>query len=341
MNLPEVFNKYRDAIDADLKEVLTPFSMPLYDMMRYHLGWTDAAGNPAAKGSGKALRPTLCLLACEAAGATIDRAVPAATAVELVHNFSLIHDDIQDDDSERRHRPTVWKLWGKPQAINAGTAMNILANIALTRSGRCGLTADQCQRMRSILDEATLRLIEGQYLDISFEQRDDVSVEEYLTMIRGKTAALIACSMELGALAGSGDVAATRKLREFGECLGIAFQVRDDILGIWGDPGETGKRQGNDIRRRKKSLPAVCALSEGDARHINTVAAIYGKETVSDGDVDIVFEIMNRMKTRERVQAVVDDYCARAGRIIREAGIGAGTRADFEEVLHYLTAREN
>ncbi len=340
MKLPGVFNKYRDAIDADLKEVLTPFDLPLYDMMRYHLGWTDAAGRPTADGSGKALRPTLCLLACEAAGAPIDRAIPAATAVELVHNFSLIHDDIQDDDSERRHRPTVWKLWGKPQAINAGTAMNILANVALMRSGSRGLTAEQCQSMRSILDEATLHLIEGQYLDISFEKRDDVGIEDYLTMIKGKTAALIACSMEIGSLAGSGDGAAAQKLGKFGECLGIAFQVRDDILGIWGDPGKTGKQQGNDIRRRKKSLPAVCALSGENAEQRSTVAAIYGKETVSDEDVDVVLEIMNRMKIQGQVQTVVDDYCDRAGRIIREAGIGAGTLTDLEEVLHYLAERD-
>ncbi|HOT45580.1 MAG TPA: polyprenyl synthetase family protein [Spirochaetota bacterium] len=340
MKLPDVFNKYRDVIDADLKEVLTPFDLPLYNMMRYHLGWTDAEGRPTANGSGKALRPTLCLLACEAGGAPFDRAIPAATAVELVHNFSLIHDDIQDDDSERRHRPTVWKIWGKPQAINAGTAMNILANVALMRSEVRGLTTEQCQSMRSLLDEATLHLIEGQYLDISFEGRDDVTIEEYLTMIKGKTAALIACSMELGALAGSGDWQSARKLREFGECLGIAFQVRDDILGIWGDPGKTGKKQGNDIRQKKKSLPAVCALSEGDSKHKATVATIYGKETVTDDDVGIVLDIMNRMKIQERVQAVVDDYCGQAGCIIQGAGIDERNTACFEEILHYLTARD-
>lgn len=340
MQLPGVFNKYRDVIDSDMKEVLLPLNLPLYDMMRYHLGWTDEQGRPAAGGSGKALRPTLCLLACEAAGGDFARAIPAATAVEMVHNFSLIHDDIQDDDAERRHRPTVWKIWGKPQAINAGTAMNILAGAALLRSADRGLTAELCQRMRTILDTATLRLIEGQYLDISFEKTPDVGVEDYLAMIRGKTAALIACSLELGSLAGSGDRDTAQIFCEFGECLGIAFQVRDDILGIWGDPRKTGKRQGNDIRRRKKSLPAVCALSEGDARHRNTIAAIYAKETVSDEDVDLVLEIMNSMKTRERVQAVVDDYCARAGRVIREAGIDAGTLGHFNEVLHYLTARD-
>lgn len=340
MKLPGVFNKYRDTIDAELKEVLAPYNLPLYDMMRYHLGWTDEEGRPAASGSGKALRPTLCLLACEAAGAPAARALPAATAVELVHNFSLIHDDIQDDDGERRHRATVWKIWGKAQAINAGTAMKIVANMALMRSGKTGAPADLCQRMRTLLDSATLHLIEGQYLDISFETRSDVGVDEYLTMIRGKTAALIACSMELGALSGSGDGPTAQRLRDFGENMGIAFQVRDDILGIWADPRTTGKQQGNDIRRRKKSLPAVCALSEGDERDRRTVAAIYGKDEVTDEDVERVFDILNRRGIRNRVQAMVDEYCDRAGRLIREAGISAGTMAEFEEVLNYLSAHD-
>lgn len=340
MKLPGIFSTYREEIDAEMKEVLAPYHLPLYGMMRYHLGWTDEQGVATSSTPGKALRPTLCLLSCEAAGSTYDRALPAATAVELVHNFSLIHDDIQDDDTERRHRPTVWKIWGKPQAINAGTAMNILANMALVRSYRKGATPGQCQRMRMTLDEATLRLIEGQYLDLSFETRTDVTADEYLNMIRGKTAALFACSMKLGCIAGSGSDTAEELLAEFGENLGMAFQVRDDILGIWGDPRTTGKTQGNDIRRKKKSFPAVCVLSEGESRHREAVAAVYGRETVSNDDIYLVLDIMNKMKIRERAEAVVDDYCERAFGIVSKAEIDAETAGRFEEILHYLSDRD-
>ncbi|MCI0521847.1 MAG: polyprenyl synthetase family protein, partial [Chloroflexi bacterium] len=134
----------------------------------------DAAGQPAQNGHGKGLRPTLCLLAYEALAGAYSQALPAAAALELVHNFSLIHDDIQDDDAQRRGRPTVWAIWGKPQAINAGTAMRILANICLLGLAEQGVTAARLGHAQTLLDYATLALIEGQYLDLSFEERFDI-----------------------------------------------------------------------------------------------------------------------------------------------------------------------
>ena len=241
MKLPVVFERYRSEIDSELRAVLAERESPLYDMMRYHLGWIDWQGRPLSGTAGKALRPALCLLACEAVGGTYHRALPAAAAVELLHNFSLIHDDIQDDDRERRHRPTVWSIWGKPQAINAGTAMRVLASLALSRLGENGVSGEKQLRIQRILDESCLRLIEGQYLDISYESRLDIGVTDYLGMIDGKTAALIGCSLELGAFLGTDDEAVIRGLWNFGRNLGLAFQIRDDILGIWGDEKETGK----------------------------------------------------------------------------------------------------
>jgi geranylgeranyl diphosphate synthase, type I len=340
METPLVFNRYRAAIDAEMKEVLASYESPLYDMMRYHLGWIDARGREADCPPGKALRPTLCLLSCEAVGADYARALPAAAAVELIHNFSLIHDDIQDDDDERRHRATVWKVWGKPQAINAGTAMRVLAGVALSRAFGNGLPRERELRMTAVIDEATLRLIEGQYLDIHFEQRDGVAVEEYLAMIGGKTAALIACSTELGALAGAGDGDTARRFREFGEHLGIAFQIRDDMLGIWGEPSQTGKPRGGDIKQKKKSLPMIFALSRGERRHREALGEILKKENIGDADVEAVLRVMDDMGVRTQVRAMADLYCDEAAGLLRELGIGEPARSDLESILEFLSAAD-
>ena len=268
MNLPGVFNKYRADIDAELKSVLAERQSPFYDMMRYHLGWVDEKGNVLTSSGGKALRPTLCLLACEAVGGDYRQALPAAAAIELVHNYSLIHDDIQDDDRERRHRPTVWSIWGKPQAINAGTAMRVLANLALLRLKELGVPDQKQLRAHYLIDEKCMSLIEGQYLDISYETRFDITVDDYLDMIRKKTAALIACSLELGALLGTDDEQVIESFRNIGTNLGLAFQIRDDILGIWGDEQKTGKPSCSDIRRKKKSFPVIWAFdkAQGELR---------------------------------------------------------------------------
>ena len=183
MSLPAAFEKYRTDIDSELKSVLLERRSPLYDMMRYHLGWIDERGNPLQNSPGKALRPTLCLLACEAVGEEYRQALSAAAAIELVHNYSLIHDDIQDDDRERRHSPTVWSLWGKPQAINAGTAMRILASLALERLSGCDIPVKKRLRVQQLLDESSLALIEGQYLDIHYESCPDIGMSDYLDMI--------------------------------------------------------------------------------------------------------------------------------------------------------------
>jgi geranylgeranyl diphosphate synthase type I len=273
MKLPECFERYRTDIDAELKLILSDRQLPLYDMMRYHLGWIDDKGNTLANAAGKALRPTLCLSACEVAGGEYSRALSAAAAIELVHNYSLIHDDIQDDDRERRHRPTVWCLWGKPQAINAGTAMRLLANMALLRLEARGVSQQRRLRIQQLLDETSLRLIEGQYLDINFETRFDINVSDYLTMIDKKTAALIACSLEVGALLGSDNDSLSDKFSNIGRNLGLAFQIIDDILGIYSN-GNNG-----DIDEVLQILESVNARS-----HAQQMAENYCRRAMDDID---------------------------------------------------------
>ncbi len=219
----------------------------------------------------------------------MERALPAAAALELLHNFSLIHDDIEDDSPTRRHRPTVWALWGRPQAINAGDAMFSLARSALYRLAEQGVSAQRSLDALRIFDETCVRLTEGQYLDMSFEGRLDVSVDEYLTMIGGKTAALIGASLEMGALVGGASPEARAALAEFGRNLGLAFQIQDDILGIWGDEAVTGKSAASDILTRKKSLPVVYALA--DARVGEALQAIYA-QPIDAGGVPAVLDLL-------------------------------------------------
>jgi geranylgeranyl diphosphate synthase type I len=251
-------------VEAEMRAVLANAEAPLvahYGMMHYHLGWADAAFQPQVLPSGKRLRPIFCLLACQESGGDPAAALPAAAAIEILHNFSLIHDDIEDGDELRRHRPTVWKLWGAPQAINAGDGMFALAFAAMQRLSGRGVPAQVTLDSLHLFTRTCVALTEGQHLDMAFERRDTVTVAEYLRMIRGKTAALVGASVAIGGLVGSLPLERGASLIRFGEAVGLAFQIQDDILGIWGDPAVTGKAAGNDLLRRKKSLPLLYALN--------------------------------------------------------------------------------
>lgn len=340
MKLPAVLEGYRSEIDAELKSVLSERRSPLYDMMRYHLGWIDEKGNQREAPAGKALRPALCLLACEATGGEYHQALPAAAAIELVHNYSLIHDDIQDNDRERRYRPTVWAVWGKPQAINAGTAMRILTNIALSHLGKLGIPPEKRLLVQQMLDETSLRLIEGQYLDISYETRLDITVSDYLQMIEGKTAALIACALEAGALLGTPNENLIEDFRAAGLNLGLAFQIKDDILGIWGDKDVTGKSPASDIRRRKKTLPIVHTLETARNGGKETLVRFYqnGRD-IDDESVADIMAILKEAGAQAYAQRMTESYSRKARCIIDMLALERTARHDFEELLDFLEGR--
>ncbi|MFW6126186.1 MAG: polyprenyl synthetase family protein [Chloroflexota bacterium] len=340
MSAPAAFNRYRSAVTAEMRQVLAQWDSPLNHMMAYHLGWLEQDGTESSAPAGKALRPALCLLSCESLGGVVDRAVPAAAAVELVHNFSLIHDDIQDDDLTRRHRPTVWSIWGKPQAINAGTAMRILAGLALSRLADRGVPDGMQLLLRHNLDEASLRLINGQFLDISFEERLDVGVDEYIFMIRRKTAVLIACAIEFGALLAGADDATRMHFCDFGMDLGLAFQVRDDVLGIWGDESRTGKPLGSDIRHRKKTLPLVYALEHAGGCSKDDLVQLYRSHTVDEDGVKAVMAVLDAVAARQEAQRLAEDYCERALQHLAGATVSPSGRAELEEVARFLVSRD-
>ncbi len=308
------FGPYLRAVEDEMRQVLAASGerlQPLYAMMAYHLGWVDAQGKPTMSDSGKRLRPLLCLLGCQAAGGNWQQAVPAAAGLELVHNFSLIHDDIEDNSPTRRGRPTVWALWGPAHGVNAGDAMLMLARLALGRLSGRGVDPAITLQAMDILDRTCLRLCEGQYLDMAGEGHLDLSEEAYLEMTGGKTAALLAASAQMGALIGGAPAEDTLDAyRQFGWNLGLAFQMVDDILGIWGDPAVTGKSAADDIRNRKMTLPVIFALRRG--QYSAQLAALYRQPALGDNEIAQAVAILDETGARACVQDLAIQYEARA-----------------------------
>jgi len=222
------------------------------------MGWTGEDAGPEA--AGKRIRPLMVLLSTASSGGNWQFALPAAAAIELVHNFSLVHDDIQDNSLKRRGRDTSWVKWGAPMAINIGDALFVISNQAILDLKE-NFPAEVVVRAGEILNNTCLELTRGQFLDMSYEERTDLTVEDYWPMIAGKTAALLSACCHLGSLLGGADQAKQESYRSFGHYLGLAFQVQDDILGIWGDENITGKSAASDLLEGKNSLPILAGLS--------------------------------------------------------------------------------
>lgn len=233
-----------------------------FEMITYHMGWS---GNQTSQNiSGKRIRPLLLLLCSVSNNQNYSwvNALPAAAAVELLHNFSLIHDDIQDNSEMRRNRPTIWKLWGIPQAINAGDGLYALSNLAISGLSKNN-NPEMIIKVATIFNNTCLNLTRGQYMDMSFETSDNLSMENYWSMISYKTSALISASTEIGSILGGYDEISQEICRQFGHYLGLAFQVKDDILGIWGVEHLTGKSITKDLVAGKKTLPILYGLTQG------------------------------------------------------------------------------
>ncbi len=340
MKTSAVLDEYPSVVDAVISSLLDHVQPPLCHMITYHLGWTDRNGEPVNGSRGKRLRATLCLLACEATEGDYHHALPAAAAVELVHNLSLIQDDIQDDDAERRHRPTVWSIWGKPQALNAVTAMHGLANLALSRLGENGTPFSKQQYSQRLLNETILKMSEGQYCDMSFEKRLDIDVNSYLDMIESKTAALITCSMEMGALLGTDEGSYIEAFREFGRNLGLAFQIRDDILGIWGVSEQTGKPEASDIANKKKSYPLVYAMQTAKGKARKELIEIYEKETIEENGFNRVLNILKSIGAQAHSQEMAEEYRDRALVELEGMTLSPQASSNLRELTYFLVGRE-
>lgn len=316
------------AIEKEIRSVLTqaePALQPFYGMMLYHLGL-----DTERPGSGKRLRPLLLVLLHEAIAGDADRSMPAAAAVELLHNFTLVHDDIEDQDPTRRHRPTVWSVWGVPQAINAGDGMYAASRLAVHRLRDRGVPADRVLDFAALLDRACVEVCEGQFLDISYESRTDVTAERYRAMVTRKTGALFSAAAQGAAAIAGGDGDLRSSLARFGADFGHAFQAHDDVLGIWGTSDRTGKVEMNDIAKRKKSLPVVIAFERASPRLRAELEERYAPPAPLPAEnCDRIREILEELKVHEAIDREIAMHRERALhelRSVRELAAGEPLR---------------
>jgi geranylgeranyl diphosphate synthase type I len=305
-------------------------------VVEHHLGWLDDTGAPVpdGKGGGKAMRATLALLSAEAVGSPPDVALPGAVAVELVHNFSLLHDDVMDGDRERRHRPAAWARFGVGPAICAGDALLALAHeVLVERPG------DERRRAALALAKATGAMIAGQGQDLAFERRLDTSVAQYMSMAAAKTGALLGCAASIGAVlagAGPGPVAA---LTRFGCRLGLAFQMVDDLLGVWGRPDVTGKPVGSDIKAARASFPILVALGSG-SREAEELRGVLADGVGDDGSVAGATALIESCGGRQVTEDQAVRQLAGALECLDAVAVPEPVRARLVELARFVGERE-
>lgn len=332
-----ILSRYRQPVTDAMRRALDRPGVEHVLLMRQHLGWGEGgSGAPA----GKMVRPAFCLLACEAVGGDMRRAVPAAAAIELLHNFTLIHDDIEDGSATRHGRETLWRRVGVPLAINAGDGMFVLArNLLLEMEGE-GVAPERVLAAIRMLDEACVELCEGQHLDLSFEGRDRVSLAEYEAMIGGKTAALLGGAAAVGAIAGGADDATAATFGRAARALGMAFQVQDDVLGVWGDEASTGKPVADDIRSKKKSFPITWGLEHRSTAAAGELERLYAAE-MNENAVSRAVALLEEVGARTAAAEAAHRWADEGIRMLRELTLRERPRADIEALAAFFVARSS
>ncbi len=325
----------RTVVNPHLRSTVESLPGSIRRVAMYHLGWERADGTPDTGQAGKAIRPALVLAAAEALGGDPAQAVRAAAAVELAHNFTLLHDDIVDEDPTRRHRPTAWTVFGIPDALVAGDAMLALALRLLAEDDHRASSAASAR-----LAACVIELCAGQQADCAFERRDpyEVSLDECVAMATAKTGALLGCACALGALyagAGEEEVAA---MDAFGREAGLAFQLIDDLIGIWGDPGRTGKPAGADLAAHKKSLPVVAALGSDTAAGAE-LAELYRRPVLDEEAVRRATDAVERAGGRDWAQTQAADRMARAVQQLSRAVPDLSAAGDLLALAEFVTRR--
>ncbi|GGK05442.1 dimethylallyltransferase [Pilimelia anulata] len=326
----------RALVEPALREAVDTLPESIRHICGYHFGWWEPSGRARAESGGKALRPALALLAAEAVSGVARSAVPAAVAVELVHNFSLLHDDVMDRDATRRHRPTAWTVFGESPAILAGDSLLALAYGALAAGTRATPSYDGIR----LLGLAVQELIAGQYEDLAFEQRSNVTLDECLAMAEAKTGALLGYACGLGAWSAGAGADRVAGFVEFGRRLGLAFQVADDLLGIWGDPARTGKPVHADLRARKKSLPVVAALESGTPAGDELAGLYKGADPLDADRVARAAELVGAAGGRDWAHRYADGLLAECAGILRDADLPAPAAARLLALAAFATDRD-
>lgn len=315
----------------------------LAEMVKDHLGLVSPSRPISANGAvdrGKRIRPRVAMLTCAAAGGEPARVAPLAAAIELLHNFTLIHDDIQDSSPTRRHRPTVWSRWGANQAINAGDALFAAAHLPLFDLGKFGTRPELIVQIARAFERATIEIVSGQVLDLEFEGRADVTPAAYLRMIDGKTAAIVWFAAWAGATLAEAGGATADAYGEFGRALGIGFQIRDDVLGIWGDTAATGKAAADDLRRRKQSLPVLLLRQRADAVAQEELRRLYAATEIDAAGVSRVLELLATYDVRTTIEAEITTYHDRArAALLATGGEPSTARAALLTLVETLADR--
>ncbi len=332
MDIKAILSAIESELQRQIARLDQPYTQSFHEILTYHMGWTgEGAGSEA---TGKRIRPLLLLLVSAACGADWTPALPAAAAVELMHNFSLLHDDIQDNSPKRRGRPTAWVKWGMPLAINAGDALFVLSNQAMLDL-MPSYPAQTVLQTAVILNDACLDLTRGQFLDISYEQRSDLTLDDYWPMIAGKTASLLAACCQIGAILGNADSATQQAYRSFGHDLGLAFQVQDDILGIWGDETATGKSIASDLVEGKKSLPVLYGLNQR-----RKFAARWKLGPVTNNEVKEMADVLAREGGYDYAQGQAEHWTQSALKSLEEANSKGSAGEALFELANKLLKRE-
>lgn len=328
----------RSLIDPAMRAAVATIAESVRTPAEYHFGWVDRDGSPTTARSGKAMRPALVLLGARAAGGDDERAVSGAVAIELIHNFSLIHDDVMDGDRTRHHRPTVWDVYGVSDALLVGDAMHALAiEVLLGPSGDHTVSAAAHLAALRRLAEATSAMLKGQAEDTSLSGRSTTTLTECLEMERNKTASLFGGSIAIGALLADGDAQIVAAVDHYGSELGMAFQAVDDLLGIWGDPATTGKPVGNDLREHKKSLPVVLALVSGGELGDRVRAAL--DRPLDDDDVAALTAAMDDAGLRTVVRQRAERHVAAGLAALDDVAIVAPVRAQLDALAEFVITR--
>lgn len=336
MELVQAFEAFRPKIEGELKAVVQDSVSDSYpvlrEMLSYHMGWEGEGAGPPIQG--KRLRPMLLLLSVVAAGGSWQQALPAAAGVELLHNFSLIHDDVEDNGDLRHGRPTVWVKWGIPQAINAGDLMFTISNLAILRLQR-SYPAEVVLRAQELFQQTCVKLTQGQYLDMWYENLNDLPLDAYWSMVAGKTAALLACCTEMGAVLGGADNAMYEKYHQFGHLLGLAFQVQDDLLGIWGDEEKIGKSTSSDLYTKKKTLPVIFGLQQN-----GKFAERWLSGDVKLEEVPEMADLLEKEGAREYTKQMAFDLTTKAQDALDEVLGGHQSGTALQQLTQMLIGRQ-
>ncbi|BBC91193.1 polyprenyl synthetase family protein [Streptomyces griseofuscus] len=328
---PEVLAHCTALVRPALREAIGRLHPWTAEMAAYSFGWCEVGGAPATTPGGKGVRQALAILGARAAGTDGRAGIPAAVAVELVHTFSLLHDDIMDGDAMRRRRPAVWKAYGTGPAVLAGDALFALAVETLA-------AVPQGARAVRLLSAALTDLVRGQADDLLFTTRpftgrDRVTVEEYRATAEAKTGALLGCACALGALLGGADEDTAEALDRAGRHLGIAFQLVDDVLGIWGDPAVTGKPTGGDLREGKKTYPVLSALTSPAARALPDLLN-------SPARTQEAADLIEKAGGRTAALAEARTHTDTARTLLTRTPLATGAAEDLLTVLDYLVGRD-